>query len=365
MTATLDDPLLGWSLPVDDPAVTARTADGLLAAADRLSSLGRRLASMLPVQRWSGVASAAADQRLAVTAFALGLERRRMLRAAEALTRFSGQVSAARTLADEATRLLAAARAAQEVADLTGPGGIGGAGGAGTRPSAGWGGHRTDGALYDPHAVALLDRARGRAHDARSCYDRAARRLAAELTELSGRRVVRAGLSARTWLDLAGFVPVVGDAVDAGNAGVYFVQGRWGEGLLTAAAVVPGPEGWIAGGAKIGRALEHAGDVAKVVDDVPADVRARYVLSHLSVRGDNKTIRMLPDDESVERFYRDQLEHLGATEVTRSRRGIESVTTLPSGGTIGFRTFSDSGGYTIDVDGFPGLGLKRVHRPRD
>jgi len=152
VTVTLDDTLLGWPLPVDDPGDAGRTADGLLAAADRLSALGRRLAAMLPVQQWSGVASAAADQRLALTAVALGIERRRLLRAADALTRFSRQVAAARTLADEACRLLTAARAAQEVADLAAP--------AVAKPSGGWGSYRADGALYDPHEVALLDRAR-------------------------------------------------------------------------------------------------------------------------------------------------------------------------------------------------------------
>jgi len=356
VTVTIDDQLLGTPLPADDPADAARTADGLVAAADRLAVLGRRLVSMLPVQRWSGVASAAADRRLLLTAVVLRQERRRMLAAAQVLARFSQQIAVALAMADEASRLLAAARAAQDAADLRDDG---------TARVIGWGNHRADGRFHDPHAVALLQRARERAAESRRCYDQAARRVTVELTELSGRRIFRAGMSARTWLDVAGFVPVVGDAVDAVNAAVYFAQGRWGEGLLTAAAIVPGPAGWAAGGAKIGKAVEHADDVAKVVDDVSPDARARWVLSRLSVRGDNKTIRMLPDDESVERLYRDELEHLGPTTVSRTRRGTESVTTLPSGGTIGFRTFSDSGGYTIDVDGFPGLGLKRVHRPRD
>lgn len=359
MTATIDDPLLGWPLPVDDPADAARTADGLVAAADRLSALGRRLAAMLPVQRWSGVASAAADQRLAVTAVALGLERRRMLRAADALSRFGHQVGAARSLADEACRLLIAARAAQQAADLA----DGALTSAGT--PAGWGGHRTDGNLYDPRAVALLDRARECAFDARTRYDRAARQLTAELTELSGRRVVRAGLSARTWLDLAGFVPVVGDAVDAVNAAVYLAQGRWADGLLTAAAAVPGPGGWVAGGAKVGKALDHAGDVAKVVDDVPAETRAIEVLSQLTVRGDRRHTRLLPDDESIERLYRDHLERLGPTTIVKADNGTVSVTTLPSGATIAFRRFSRSEGNTIQIGGLAGLDYKRVHRARD
>jgi hypothetical protein len=359
VTVTLDDPLLGWPLPVDDPAGAARTADGLLAVADRLSALGRRVASMLPVQRWSGVASAAADQRLALTTFAVGLERRRVLRAADALTRFSRQVAAARTLADDATRLLTAARAAQQAADLADTGATG------SRPSGGWGGYRADGALYDPHAVVLLDRARERAYDSRTCYDRAARRLTAELTELSGRRVVRGGMSARAWLDLAGFVPVVGDAVDAVNAGVYFAQGRWREGLLTAVAVVPGPGGWVAGGAKVGKALDHTGDVAKVVDDVPAETRAIEVLSQLTVRGDRRTTRMLPDDESIERLYREHLEGLGPTAIVKAGNETVSVTTLPSGASIAFRRFSNSDGYAIEVRDLPRLGYDRVHRPRD
>ena len=357
MTATIDDPLLGTPLPVDDPADTARTADGLVAAADRVAVLGRRLVSMLPVQRWSGVASIAADRRLLLTAVVLRQERTRMLAAAEVLARFSAQVACG-TVAGRRGEPAARRRASR----------------AGRRrpPRRRHGAGDRMGQQPDRRQVprparggAAAPGTRDCAAESRRCYDQAARRLTVELTELSGRRVVRAGMSARTWLDVAGFVPVVGDAVDAVNAAVYFAQGRWGEGLLTAAAVVPGPGGWLAGGGKIGKAVEHADDVAKVVDDVPPDVRARWVLSQLSVHGDNKTIRMLPDDESVERFYRDKLEHLGPTEVFRKDRGIESITTLPSGGTIGFRTFSDSGGYAIDVEDLPGLGIKRVHRPRD
>ena len=355
MTATIDDPLLGTTLPLDDPADAARTADGLVAAADRVAVVGRRLVAMVPVQRWSGVASAAADRRLALTVLALGQERTRMLAAAEALGRFSQQIGAAQGLAEEASRLLAAARAAQDEADVRDGGAV---------QPIGWGNNRTDGRFHDPHAVVLLHRARGCASESRRCYDQAARRVTVEVTELSGRRVVRAGMSARTWLDVAGFVPVVGDAVDAVNAAVYFAQGRWGEGLLTAAAVVPGPGGWAAGGARIAKALDHAGDIAKVVDDVPADVRARDVLSRLTVHGDTKATRILPDDESIERLYRDHLEALGPTQVLSTRMGTVHVTTLASGAKITFRAFSDSGGYAIQLRGFPGL-YGRVHRPRD
>jgi hypothetical protein len=158
---------------------------------------------------------------------------------------------------------------------------------------------------------------------------------------------------------------VVGDAVDAVNAAVYFAQGRWRDGLLTAAAVIPGPEGWVAGGAKIGKALDHAGDIAKVVDDVPAETRAIEVLSQLTVRGDRRTTRMLPDDESIERLYRDHLECLGPTTIVKARNETVSVTTLPSGATIAFRRFSNSEGYAIEVRDLPQLGYERVHRPRN
>ena len=322
MTAAIDDPLLGTPLPVDDPSHAARTADGLVAAADRVAVLGRRLAAMLPVQRWSGVASAAADRRLVLTAIALGRERTRMLQAAEVLARFSRQIGAAQVLADEATRLLAVARAAQDAADLRD----------GAAQPIGWGNHRTDGRFHDPYAVALLHRARDRAAEARRCYDQAARRLTVDLTALSGRRVVRDGISPRIWLDLAGFVPVVGDAVDAVNAAAYLAQGRWGEGLLTAAAVVPGPGGWVAGGAKIGKALDHAGDVGKVVDDVPADKRAIDVLAQLTVRGDRRHTRLLPDDESIERLYRDELEHLGPTRSIETKDGTVFLTAVTQDG---------------------------------
>jgi len=177
--------------------------------------------------------------------------------------------------------------------------------------------------------------------------------------------VVRAGLSPRLLLDLAGFVPVVGDAVDAVNAVVYLAQGRGTDGLLTAAAALPGPGGWVAGGAKVGKALDHAGDIAKVVDDAPAETRAIEVLSQLTVRGDRRTTRLLPDDESIERLYRDHLAGLGPTTIVKAGNETVSVTMLPSGAKIAFRRFSNSEGYAIEVEDLPQLGYDRVHRPRD
>lgn len=43
----------------------------------------------------------------------------------------------------------------------------------------------------------------------------------------------------QTILDWAGLVPVIGDAVDAINAVIYFIRGKWFEGLLSCIAIIP------------------------------------------------------------------------------------------------------------------------------
>jgi hypothetical protein len=355
MTALRDD-LLGVALPQDDPAASGRTVEELRAASDRLALLARGVSGLLPVRRWSGVASAAADERLVVTALALSAERARLLRAADALSRFRLGVAAAATLGDEAHALVESAYALQARADAADPAL------AAYRTSGGWSGPRADGRLYEPAAVALLDQARSRARDARATYDRAARTLAAELGDLSGRHVVRARLSSRTALDVVGLVPVVGDAVDAVNAAVYLRQGRWGDALLTGAAVVPGPEGWVAGGLKIVKALRHAGDVEKVVDDLPAAERAATHLDALLVRGRRRHVRLLPDDEAVDAYYRELLQPLGRTTELPTPQGMILVTEIPGGAIITMRRFSGSGGFTIDIRGVPATPVTRIHR---
>ncbi|MBQ0925608.1 putative T7SS-secreted protein [Saccharopolyspora endophytica] len=59
--------------------------------------------------------------------------------------------------------------------------------------------------------------------------------------------------------DAAGFIPVIGDAVDLAHAGVYALQGRGTEAALTAAAAVPFA-GWAAGGTKLGKAGTKIGE---------------------------------------------------------------------------------------------------------
>ena len=350
------EPLLGVALPGDDPAAATRLSGDLASAAERIGLVARGVAALLPVRRWSGVAAAEADRRLLEVAVALAAERARLLRAADALATFGRSVSVAHGLADEARALLAGARSAQATADRRDPALAAGR-------AVGWGGARADGGIYDPAAVALLDRARSRAFEARRAYDDAARRLAAEVTLLSGRQVVRSSLSPRVLLDLAGFVPVVGDAVDLGNAAVYLHQRRWGDAIVTAAAAVPGPSGWMAGAGKVARAVWRAGRVERVVDDLPAAEQAVARLSELAVRGRRAEVRLLPDDEAVERFYRDALAPLGATTVRRTPDGVVWRTDFPGGGFVNFRRFSDSGGFTIDVQEVPGATVRRIHRP--
>jgi hypothetical protein len=276
--------------------------------------------------------------------------------AAEAMSRFATAVAVAQQSADEARRLMSSTRAVQWSADVR-------AGGMAAAP-AGWGGVRADGVIHDPTAVALLHRARVRAHDARTTYDTAARRLTAELTGLSGRRVVRAGLSPRLLLDVVGLVPVVGDAVDLGNAAAYALQGRWADASLTAVAAVPGPEGWAAASAKVGRAVSRAGHVERVVtvvDDVPAEQRVAEVLAGLQ-RGRRRQTRVLPDDDAVTRLYSEAFQPLGATRVTQGSRGEVLVTHLPGGGRVSYRTWSRCGGATIEFTDVAGVDILRIHR---
>ncbi len=345
MTAVTDDPLLGFALPRDAPGPSARTAQELGEAAERVGVLLRRVGAMLPVQRWSGTASVAADRQLVTVALGLAQERMLLVAAAEALTRFAASVAVAQESADGARRLVSSARAEQRSAEVR-------AAATATAAPAGWGGVRADGVIHDPAAVALLDRARVRAYDARSTYDTAARRLTAELTDLSGRRVVRAGLSPRLLLDVVGLVPVVGDAVDLGNAAAYAVQGRWKDASLTAVAAVPGPEGWAAAGAKVGRAVSRSGHVTDVVE----------VAARVTERGRRARNRVLADDEAVAALYFGSLRHLGRTEVRQGPLGEVLVTFLPGGGRVSYRTTSRDGGHVIQFTDVPGVAIERIHR---
>lgn len=259
---TYDDPLLGMSLPGDDPAATTRLADELRQLADRLGTQADRVGSLVGVESWSGVASAAADRRLRLCCLVLRLERTRVLLAADALGTFSSRVSVSEVAAGEARRLVAAARTAQAGADRLDPV-------AARSRAAGALGHRFDGSLYAPDAVALLDRARERALAARTGYDAGATTLAAELTALSGRRVLRHAADGRLMLDLLGFVPVVGTVVDAVDVLSSASEGQWDDAAVTVASAVPGPVGWAVTAAGLVSSLTQMGDVAGVARTTP------------------------------------------------------------------------------------------------
>ncbi len=79
---------------------------------------------------------------------------------------------------------------------------------------------------------------------------------------------------AHTALDVAGMVPVIGEAADLVNAGIYAVEGDWGNAALCAAAAIP-----VAGNAvtavKMGRNAKKALDASQAVGknaDEAADV---------------------------------------------------------------------------------------------
>jgi len=279
MTA-YDDPLLDMSLPADDPTATRRLAEDLRQLADRLGRQGDQVGAMVGVEGWSGTASTAADRRLSLCRLVLRLERTRLLLAADALDAFSGRVAVARVAADEARRLVAAARAAQLRADRLDPV-------AARSRDATAIGHRLDGSVYAADAVVLLDRARQRALASRTGYDDAATALATELTSLSGRRVLRRAADGRLLLDLLGFVPVVGQVVDVYDVLTYGSQGRWAAAGVTVASAVPGPVGWVVTAAGIVTSLTHLGEVAGIERSpsaVPVVPVARAVSDALPAR---------------------------------------------------------------------------------
>jgi len=81
----------------------------------------------------------------------------------------------------------------------------------------------------------------------------------------------------KTALDVAGLLPVVGDAANAASAGISLVQGNYGEAALSAVAAIPliGSLGEVAKGAKLAdegvaaaRAVELAEKMGKTKDFV-------------------------------------------------------------------------------------------------
>ena len=221
---------LGVRLPDGDVGSVSRVAAAVESVAERLLVVARGVARLLPVAGWSGVAAVAADERLLDVAAALSAERTRAERAADALRQCAARLRLAQDLADEARLLLSGAHREQEAADARDPAL------AAARVSGQWSGSRSDGALYEPAAVALLRRAQDRARESRETADIATRRLVDELTALSGRRVVREPGSWSTLLDVVGLVPTYGDALDLGRAGVAALHGDFRDAAVTGAA---------------------------------------------------------------------------------------------------------------------------------
>ena len=203
--------------------------------------------------------------------------------AAEALWVYATRLEMALDLAVDARRQLDQAYATQRAADLAEPAFAVG------RLMA-WSGAGADGYFGDPEAARLVDRARRTAWDADSLARRAARDLVAELTNLSGASVAHRGISPRVLVDLAGFVPVAGDAIDAVNGLVYLLQGDEMNAGLSLGAVVPGPFGWGATSGRIGKALSDA-EVIDVVRRGADPLQARHIdVTHASLYRDRDVL---------------------------------------------------------------------------
>lgn len=172
-------------------------------------------------------------------------------RAAEALWIFATRLEMALELGEQACRLLDAAYAAQRTADVTDPG-------LALGRSMSWSGGGTSTYFGDPVAAGLLERARRVAWDADALARRAARDLVAELSGLAGVTLRHRGLSPRVLVDVAGLVPVVGDAIDVVNGLVYLAQGDELNAALSMAGAVPGPMGWAATGGRVTKSLTDA-----------------------------------------------------------------------------------------------------------
>jgi len=350
----VDESVLDVALPRGEPAQALRLAAELSDTADRLLAVAQGAARLLPVAGWSGVAAAAADRRLLEVTAAVGAERSRLQQAAEALRGFGHALGTAVDRVAEARALLATARRVQDEADARDRAlSVGLASGQ-------WAGPRADGRFTDPDAVLLLARARDLAREARAVADRAAARLVEALTALSGRRVLRDGGSWRPLLDVAGLVPGYGDALDLGSAAVYGARGDWWDAGISGAAAVPGPIGWLAGATRAGRAVDHVGEVARVVDDSP---RGRAVTAFASVPtiGRRKYVRLLADDAAVDQFWWDVLAPLGWTNVRQVDEGLITTTHLPDGTRIVHRDFSSSGGHTIELRSSPQAEVRQIH----
>lgn len=103
----------------------------------------------------------------------------------------------------------------------------------------------------------LLDRARRQleavADESAKALNEMAEAVATEDEESTAETIAHAAT------DAAGFLPVIGDAVDLAHAGFYALQGKGTEAAITAAAAVPFA-GWAAGGTKLSKAGKKIGE---------------------------------------------------------------------------------------------------------
>jgi hypothetical protein len=115
-----------------------------------------------------------------------------------------------------------------------------------------------DGRFSDPGAFRLLQLARAASAEAHERAQRAIATFVGEMEHLSGCRVVRQGLSARMWVDVAAMLPVVGAPIDLVNGAVYAGQRRWVDASLSLFGALPGP-GDLLGLRKLGPPLLRRG----------------------------------------------------------------------------------------------------------
>ncbi len=247
---SVEPAVLPVELPHGDPVALRAVARQLHGAAGRLRSTARRGTSLLN-DRWTGEGADAAARRAARLSLRLHLEADRCEQAADALIHYVLRLEVALRLAEEARRLLAVAETTQHRADAAHPTRL-------LERQLLWRAARPIDRFADPEAQRLARRAQAAALHADDVATGAAHRVVAVLSQLAGVSVAHRGISPRAVVDLAGFVPVAGDAIDLANGAVYLAQGEFGDAALSVGAAVPGPSGWGAGAGRVGRTVREA-----------------------------------------------------------------------------------------------------------
>lgn len=166
----------------------------------------------------------------------------------------------------------------------------------------------------------------------------------------------------QTILDWAGLVPVIGDALDVINAVIYFIRGKWFDGLLSMIAVIP----LVGSGIKLSiKAIYKGAKIEKLVG---------LLATSLKTKNTEKLWRELMTSGAI---TKEQLKDLGpglenlAEVLKSSYSGIRKIPFIDSNWIIKqldeFAEWMKSSGKTIDdlADASKRAGAKQLYKAAD